>query len=138
MAKSAVKKLACSLCGRAVDVGEEAISATCSFCVQKPKQARFIQPPAGGAKAARDGCCNFSHGGCVIRGDGKCPPVEASGSCGWLEVAVMPTLLTARFCDCGNPIGHRERLCSDCRRRNRRASIRAAVQKARKNGHVSS
>jgi len=39
--------------------------------------------------AVRAECCNFSAGGCLLRGDQACV-VLAGGRCDWFEEAVLP------------------------------------------------
>ena len=94
------------------------------------------------------GCANYDHhyGGCLLA---EACSVQEGERCAYFEKAVLPTghaemyekyeqhcgieaplaRPQLRRCECGTILKHRERFCSDCTKKRRRATYRRARQR---------
>ena len=152
-----MKKIACSQCGKVVQVGDDTIRVTCGICSIKAMRPVGKVPdgqpkrrvPAAVRSLVKRECCN--HWDAQHWGEVPCR-VLLGRRCRHFERALLPVateqarhgyedligggprlrIPTGRFCECGAPLARRHRFCDACKRKKRRKSYRQAKRRERK------
>lgn len=65
-------------------------------------------------------CCNFRDGECIMI-DKECY-IKAGHGCTWYDK--ISKSVKVRRCSCGEALGHRERMCSKCRKLARKETAK--------------
>ena len=153
-------QMQCSECDKPVQVGEDAVKATCAICVCKAGAYRAPDEgekprriPASVRSLAAKECAN--HWQSKHWGERTCT-VLTGQRCGYFERAVLPAgtepavlgyermlpnasgnirralrLHSGRYCECGALLPKRRRSCDTCRAAKRRTSYRQAKRRKR-------